>query len=167
MNKGFEVIEGHHLFNVPVDRVHVVIHPQSIVHSMVEYVDGSIIAQMGVTDMYFPIQNVLLHPERLENKFPSLDFAQLAKLTFEAPDMESFPCLGYAYEAARLGGTYPAVLNAANEIAVARFLADEVEFLNIPDIIRDALDAHEARPGSTLEEILEADSWARDRARKH
>lgn len=164
MNKGFEVIEAHHLFGIPLERTEVVIHPQSIIHSMVEYVDGSVIAQMGVTDMYLPIQNVLFYPERVENKVPSLDFTQLGRLTFEPPDMTSFPCLSYAYEAARLGGTYPAVLNAANEVAVARFLRDEIGFLAIPAIIRDVLDAHEGKPASSLEEVLAADAWARTRA---
>ncbi len=166
MNKGFEVIEAHHLFGVPVERIEVVIHPQSTIHSMVEFVDGSIIAQLGVTDMYLPIQNVLFYPERIANKFPSLDFVNLGRLTFEAPDLVNFPCLAYAYEAARLGGTYPTVLNAANEIAVARFLREEIPFIAIPEIIRDALDAHEGLPAKTLEEIMAADRWARDRARE-
>lgn len=166
MNKGFEVIEAHHLFSLPVERIDVVIHPQSIIHSMVEFVDGSIIAQLGVTDMYLPIQNVLFYPRRVPNKFPPLDFVSLARLTFEAPDLANFPCLAYAYEAARLGGTYPAVVNAANEIAVARFLAEEIPFLAIPEIIRDALDAHIARSAPSLEQILEADKWARERARR-
>lgn len=165
MNKGFEVIEAHHLFDLPVERIDVVIHPQSTIHSMVEFVDGSIIAQLGVTDMYLPIQNVLFHPHRVPNKFPPLDFVALAKLTFEAPDLVNFPCLAYAYEAARLGGTYPAVLNAANEIAVQRFLNEEIPFLAIAELVRAALDAHEASSAATLEEILRADSWARAFAR--
>ncbi len=166
MNKGFEVIESHHLFGLPVEHIDFVIHPQSIIHSMVEFVDGSIIAQLGVTDMYLPIQNVLFYPRRVPNKFPPLDFVTVGRLTFEAPDLANFPCLAYAYEAARLGGTYPAVVNAANEIAVARFLAEEIPFLAIPEIIRDALDAHVARPAPSLEEILDADAWARERARR-
>jgi len=164
MNKGFEVIEAHHLFGVPVERIEVVIHPQSTIHSMVEFVDGSIIAQLGVTDMYLPIQNVLFYPERVANKFPPLDFVGLGKLTFEPPDLVNFPCLAYAYEAARLGGTYPTVVNAANEIAVARFLREEIPFVAIPEIIRDALDAHEGGAAESLEEILAADKWARERA---
>lgn len=164
MNKGFEVIEAHHLFNVPVERIEVVIHPQSTIHSMVEFVDGSIIAQLGVTDMYLPIQNVLFYPERVANKFPPLDFISLGRLTFEPPDLVNFPCLAYAYEAARLGGTYPTVVNAANEVAVARFLREEIPFLGIPEIIRDALDAHEGGKAATLEEIMAADQWARRRA---
>jgi 1-deoxy-D-xylulose-5-phosphate reductoisomerase len=164
MNKGFEVIEAHHLFGLSVERIEVVIHPQSTIHSMVEFVDGSIIAQLGVTDMYLPIQNVLFFPQRIGNKFQALDFVRVGKLTFEAPDLESFPCLAYAYEAARLGGTYPTVVNAANEIAVARFLREEIPFLGIPATIREVLDAHEGGAASTLEEILEADRWARQRA---
>ncbi|MCX7625594.1 MAG: 1-deoxy-D-xylulose-5-phosphate reductoisomerase [Candidatus Sumerlaeaceae bacterium] len=164
MNKGFEVIEAHHLFNIPVERVEVVIHPQSTIHSMVEFVDGSIIAQLGVTDMYLPIQNVLFYPKRVANKFPPLDFVSIGKLTFEQPDLVNFPCLAYAYEAARLGGTYPTVVNAANEVAVARFLSEEIPFLGIPEIIRDALDAHEGGQAATLEEIMAVDRWARQRA---
>jgi 1-deoxy-D-xylulose-5-phosphate reductoisomerase len=164
MNKGFEMIEATHLFSVPPDRIEVVIHPQSTIHSMVEYVDGSIIAQMGRTDMYLPIQNVLMHPERLPNKFEPLDFAHLAKMTFEKPDLESFPCLAYAYEAASRGATYPAVLNGANEVAVARFLAGEIPFLDIAGTIRRALDSHKAAANPSLEDIQSADRWARESA---
>lgn len=165
MNKGFEVIEAAHLFSVPVEKVEVVIHPQSTIHSMIEYVDGSILAQLGVTDMYLPIQNVLFYPERFANKFPSLDFAGLSKLTFEKPDLENFPCLAYAYEAARLGGTYPTVLNAANEVAVARFLNGEIPFLRISETIRAALDAHESCSELTLAAIDAADNWTRNKVR--
>jgi 1-deoxy-D-xylulose-5-phosphate reductoisomerase len=143
MNKGFEVIEGSHLFDVPIDNIDVVIHPQSTVHSMVEYVDGSVIAQLGVTDMYFPIQHVLLYPKRLENKFPRLDLVSQGALTFEKPDHDAFPCLRFAYEAVRRGGSFPAVLNAANEVAVSRFIAGEIPFLGIPELVRGALDAWE------------------------
>ncbi|MGC8841541.1 MAG: 1-deoxy-D-xylulose-5-phosphate reductoisomerase [Candidatus Sumerlaeaceae bacterium] len=166
MNKGFEVVEAHHLFNVPVERIEVVIHPQSTIHSMVEFVDGSIIAQLGVTDMYLPIQNVLFYPERVANKFPPLDFVSVGRLTFEAPDLVNFPCLAYAYEAARLGGTYPTVLNAANEVAVARFLKEEIPFVAISEIIRNVLDAHEGQAAASLEEIMAADEWARKQAQK-
>lgn len=165
MNKGFEMIEAHHLFGIPPDHVEVLIHPQSTIHSMVEYVDGSIIAQLGVTDMYLPIQNVLLYPERLPNKFPALDLAQLGRLTFEKPDLDAFPCLAYAYEAAAAGGTYPAVLNAANEVAVARFLAGEIGFLRISELIRNALDAHESCSKCDLAAIQAADHWTRNRTR--
>jgi 1-deoxy-D-xylulose-5-phosphate reductoisomerase len=164
MNKGFEVIEATHLFDVPVSKVQVVIHPQSTIHSMVEYIDGSIIAQLGVTDMYLPIQNVLLYPDRRENRFESLDFAALGALTFEKPDAERFPCLGYAYEAADGGGTYPAVLNAANEIAVSRFLSGEIPFMRIPQVIRHALDAHDSCSSPDVAAIQAADQWARRKA---
>ncbi len=161
MNKGFEMIEATHLFSVPPGQVEVVIHPQSTIHSMVEYVDGSILAQMGQTDMYLPIQNVLFWPERLTNKFEPLDFAHLGKLTFEKPDHDSFPCLAYAYEAAGRGGTYPAVLNGANEIAVARFLDGEIPFLGIGERIRRAMDRHQAVASPDLQQIQAADRWAR------
>ncbi|MCX7017813.1 MAG: 1-deoxy-D-xylulose-5-phosphate reductoisomerase [bacterium] len=164
MNKGFEVIEGAHLFGVSAGMIQVVIHPQSVIHSMVEYVDGSVIAQLGVTDMYLPIQNALFHPERVANRFAPLDFARLGMLTFENPDMETFPCLRFAYEAASRGGTYPAVLNAANETAVARFLAGGMPFLAIADTIRGALEDHKPSGGCTLDDILAADRWARERA---
>lgn len=164
MNKGFEVIEGKHLFGIPAHDIQVVIHPQSTIHSMIEYMDGSIIAQLGVTDMYLPIQNVLLYPERMPNKFPLLDLADLKTLTFEPPDLEAFPCLAYAYEAAERGGTYPVALNAANETAVARFLAGEIPFLRIHEIIRQVLDAHESCFADSLMQIQRADRRARERA---
>ncbi len=162
MNKGFEVIEAAHLFNIPVEQVDVVVHPQSAIHSMVEYVDGSVIAQIGVTDMYFPIQNILLYPERQPNRFPPLDFAALGQMTFHEPDHENFPCLGYAYEAARRGGACPAVLNAANEVAVARFLAGEGSYLDIPATISEAMAAQSPGNGALLDDIREADRWARE-----
>jgi 1-deoxy-D-xylulose-5-phosphate reductoisomerase len=166
MNKGFEVIEGKHLFNVPVARIEVVIHPQSIVHSMVEYVDGSILAQLGVTDMYLPIQNVLFYPERVANTHPSLDFPALGMLSFESPDSGTFPCLRLAREAAEAGGTCPAVLNAANEVAVERFLAGDLGFLRIPAVVEDALEAHDRGPARCLADIMSADEWARAHARR-
>lgn len=167
MNKGFEAIEAAHLFDLPIDAVDVVVHPQSVIHSMVEYADGSIIAQLGVTDMYFPIQNILLYPERLENKFPPLNLAAVGQLTFEEPDRQNFPCLEFAYEAARRGGTMPAVLNGANEVAVARFLAGELGYLGIAEIIERAMAAHSPTAADTLDEICEADRWARDLAKNH
>ncbi|MGI8907063.1 MAG: 1-deoxy-D-xylulose-5-phosphate reductoisomerase [Candidatus Sumerlaeaceae bacterium] len=166
MNKGFEVMEAAHLFGIPASRVDVLVHPQSTVHSMVEYVDGSIIAQMGTTDMYLPIQNVLMYPERRPNRFAALDLARLGTLTFEQPDLDSFPCLRYAYDAAERGGTYPAVLNAANEVAVARFLAEEIPFLGIPETVYDALQAHDPLSAETLDQIQAADRWAREHARQ-
>jgi len=166
MNKGFEVIEGHHLFDVPVDRIEVAVHPQSIIHSMIEHEDGSMLAQLGVTDMYFPIANVLSHPRRLGNaRFQPLDLTRLGQFTFEGYDAEAFPCLGYAREAARRGGTYPAVLNAANEIAVQRFLEREIRFVEIPRIIDDCLQSHSSVAEAHLDDVRRADNWARDHAR--
>lgn len=166
MNKGFEVMEAAHLFGIPVEQVDVVVHPQSCIHSMVEYVDGSVIAQMGVTDMYFPIQNILLYPERLPNRFPPLNLAMLGQMTFFEPDRDNFPCLDFAYEAARKGSTMPAVLNAANEVAVARFLAGDISYLRLSETIRETMAAHEMKPEATLDDICKADAWARDFAAK-
>src|SRR5690606_26363643 len=150
MNKGFEVIEAHHLFGVDVGQVEIVVHPQSIVHSMVEFHDGSMLAQLGVTDMYFPIAYALGYPERLPNtRFEPLDFAALGRLTFEAYDPEVFRCPGFAYEAARLGATYPAVLNAANEVAVQLLLDGAVRFNEIPTLIEGALEAHRPQAADT------------------
>ena len=162
MNKGFEVIEGHHLFGEPVDKIEVLVHPQSVIHGMIEYQDGSMLAQLGVTDMYLPIANVLAYPRRLENRrFAPLDLAALGSLTFAKPDPEAFPCLGYAYESVRRGGTYPAVLNAANEVAVRRFLHGKIHFLDISHLIDAALQEHQSTPHPDLGTIAEADAWAR------
>jgi 1-deoxy-D-xylulose-5-phosphate reductoisomerase len=162
MNKGFEVIEVHHLFGAPPEKIEVIVHPQSAIHGMIEFEDGSMLAQMGVTDMYLPIANVLAYPKRLPNtRFAPLDLARLVSLTFEAADLEVFPCLRYAYEALRAGGTYPSVLNAANEVAVERFLAGEFRFLDIPETIDRALQSHRSTAHPTLETIAEADAWAR------
>jgi 1-deoxy-D-xylulose-5-phosphate reductoisomerase len=162
MNKGFEVIEGHHLFGIPTYKIDVLIHPQSIIHSLVEYVDGALLAQLSVADMYLPIQNALLFPERLPNRLAPLNLASLSALTFEQPDMERFPCLAYAYESARMGGTATVALNAANEVAVRRFLNREISFMRIPRIIRETLDRHEQLPSDNIEEIQEADRRARE-----
>ncbi len=164
MNKGFEVIECKHLFGVEVDRVEVVIHPQSIIHSMVEFVDGSVIALLSTADMYLPIQTALSYPERWENAFPRLDFCRLEQLTFERPDYDTFPCLSYAYEAARIGGTMPAVLNAANEVAVARFLNRDIAFTDIPRIITHVMHSHTPIPNPGLADIMTADAGARNEA---
>lgn len=164
MNKGFEAIEAHHLFQVPMSDIEVVVHPQSTIHSMVEFVDASILAQLGPTDMYLPIQNVLMHPQRRPNHFKPLDLPRLATLEFYAPDMERFPCLGLAYEAAQIGGTMPAILNAANEIAVARFLHGEIRYLDIPEIIREVMSEHSLATDPSLDDISAADGWARERA---
>ncbi|MEJ5348034.1 MAG: 1-deoxy-D-xylulose-5-phosphate reductoisomerase [Desulfosoma sp.] len=165
MNKGLEVIEAHWLFGVPVDAVVVHIHPESIVHSMVEYVDGSVIAQLGMPDMKIPIAYALSYPERLPVKAPRLDLFALGSLTFYPPDMEAFPCLNLAYQAARTGGTMPAVLNAANETAVEAFLSGQLGFTDIPGLIARVMDAHTVMPADSVQRIQEADRWARDTAR--
>lgn len=167
MNKGLEVIEAHWLFGVPVDQVDVIIHPQSIIHSLVEYVDGSLLAQLGVPDMRVPIQYALTYPERRPNAVPRLALETLTGLTFEAVDREKFPCLDLAYEAALAGGSSPAVLNAANEVAVQRFLNRRIGFDEIPTLIRKALDAHPRRAVGTVEEILEVDREVRRRLEEH
>jgi 1-deoxy-D-xylulose-5-phosphate reductoisomerase len=164
MNKGLEVIEASWLFGVPADRIDIVVHPQSIVHSMVEYIDGSILAQLGQTDMRIPIQYALTYPERWPCSLPPLDIHRLARLEFLPPDREKFHCLDLAYQALRTGGTAPAVLNAANEIAVDSFLNNRIGFNDIPNIIRTVLDEHPSQEASSLAAILKADVWARERA---
>jgi len=166
MNKGLEVIEASWLFGVSADEVDVAIHPQSIVHSMVEFVDGSVLAQLGVTDMRIAIQYALTYPERWNCPLPSLDIHRLSKLEFHEPDLEKFRCLHLAYRALRAGGTAPAVLNAANEVVVEAFLNDEVPFHSIPSIIETVLDAHTPKHAFSLEAILGADAWGREEARK-
>jgi len=166
MNKGLEVIEAHHLFGVGPEAIGVLIHPQSIVHSMVEFVDGSCIAQMSVPDMRGAIAYALSYPERLPGTVAPLDLPSLGRLTFERPDFESFPCLSYAYEALRAGGTVPAVLNAANEVAVEGFLSGRVGFNDIPAIIRRTMDVHERTGLKDIETVLKADAWAREHARR-
>jgi 1-deoxy-D-xylulose-5-phosphate reductoisomerase len=166
MNKGLEVIEAHWLFDIPPDRIDVVIHRQSIVHSMVEYRDGSVIAQMGIPDMRGPLAYALNYPERLPLGLPSLDLTKIKSLTFEPPDHKKFPCLGYAYEALRIGGTMPAVLNAANEVAVGAYLSGRIGFLAIARLIRKTMDGHVPQAAKNLEDVLEADRWGRERALK-
>ncbi|MDZ7362104.1 MAG: 1-deoxy-D-xylulose-5-phosphate reductoisomerase [candidate division KSB1 bacterium] len=166
MNKGLEVIEAHWLFEVAVDRIHVVIHPQSIIHSMVEFVDGSIKAQLGVPDMRVPIQYALTYPDRLPNEFPRLNFQQWRQLDFHEPDLEKFMCLRLAYEALREGGTAPAVLNAANEEAVHAFLAETIRFDRIPHLIDSALQKHQNHRQADFDGVLAADRWARDFVKK-
>ena len=161
MNKGLEVIEAHWLFGSRPDSIDVIVHPQSVVHSMVELVDGSIIAQLGVTDMRHAIQYALTWPDRRPSLLPPLDLAALSRLEFFAPDFERFPCLRLAYEALRAGGTMPAVLNAANEIAVNAFLAEQIPFGGIARLIEGACAAHTPRPVLDLETVLSADGWAR------
>ena len=164
MNKGLEVIEAGWLFGFEPDRISAVVHPQSIVHSMVEMVDGSIIAQLGVTDMRLMIQYALTYPERLPTDLPSLRLDQLSRLEFLEPDLERFPCLGLAYDAMRAGGTMPAAMSAANEVAVAAFLDQRIRFMDIPRIISLTMDAHDTEPCSSIELVLEADRWARGHA---
>lgn len=161
MNKALEMIEAHWLFDTPMKNIDVVVHPQSIIHSLVEFVDGNLMAQLGPTDMRLPIQYALTYPERAEGFLEPLDLVKLGSLTFEAPDTETFPSLNYAREAVRIGGTLPAVMNAANEVAVGRFLSDELTFAEIFQVVHEVMQQHE--PGSTadLASILEADGWAR------
>jgi 1-deoxy-D-xylulose-5-phosphate reductoisomerase len=164
MNKGLEVIEAKWLFDFEADEISVIVHPQSIVHSMVEMVDGSIIAQLGVTDMRHAIQYALTYPTRKPTELAPLDFTRISQLTFETPDFERFPCLSLAYKALKKGGTTPAALNAANEIAVQAFLDDKIRLSDIPKIIESVLDEHETKDASNLEIVLETDKWARNRA---
>ena len=164
MNKGLEVIEAHWLFGIPPDRIDVIIHRQSIIHSMVEFLDGSVIAQMGVPDMRGPLSYALNYPERLPLNLPPLNFEGIKALTFEPPDLKRFPCLGYAYEAIKTGGTMPVVLNAANEIAVQAYLGGRIGFLEIAGVIRRAMDRHVPQAAIDLEDVLEADRWGRETA---
>lgn len=164
MNKGLEVIEARWLFDFSADEISVLVHPQSIVHSLIEMIDGSIIAQMGVTDMKHAIQYALTFPQRKANCLPPLDFSKLAQLTFEAPDTEKFPCLALAYRALQIGGTMPAALNAANEIAVEAFLNGAIRLSDIPRIIEAVMNEHEPQSAASLETILETDARARKQA---
>jgi 1-deoxy-D-xylulose-5-phosphate reductoisomerase len=164
MNKGLEVIEASWLFGIEPDRVDVTVHPQSVVHSMVEFVDGSILAQLGLTDMRIPIQYALTYPERWECVLPPLDIHSLSKLEFLEPDAEKFRCLNLAYRALRTGGTAPAALNAANEIAVECFLNHQIGFNGISKMISAVLDAHVPESASSLKAVLKTDSWARKQA---
>jgi 1-deoxy-D-xylulose-5-phosphate reductoisomerase len=162
MNKGLEVIEAHWLFNYSVDQIDIVVHPQSVVHSMIELIDGSIIAQLGRTDMRHAIQYALTYPSRRPTLLPKLDLTSYSKLEFYALDHEKFPCVSLAYEALRAGGTMPATLNAANEVAVAMFLEEKIKFGEIPRLIQGACEAHTPQPVTSLETVLAADLWARE-----
>jgi len=164
MNKGLEVIEASWLFGVSHDEVEIAVHPQSVVHSMVEFVDGSVLAQLGVTDMRIAIQYALTYPERWRTSLPSLDINKLSALEFFEPDREKFPCLSLAYRALHAGGTAPAVVNAANEVAVEQFLRNGIAFHQIAQIIEEVLDEHLAEECSDLEAVLAADTWAREQA---
>jgi 1-deoxy-D-xylulose-5-phosphate reductoisomerase len=166
MNKGLEVIEARWLFGVSADQVNVVVHPQSIVHSLVEFVDGSIIAQLGIPDMRIPISYALNYPERLSNTLSPLDLTRIGALTFEPPDLKRFPCLRLGFEAIQACGTLPAVLNAANETTVEAFLNERIHFIDIPAVIEETLQRHDVRPivNGDIEIILDADRWARETA---
>jgi len=164
MNKGLEVIEAHWLFGVDADHIDVVIHPQSIVHSMVELNDGSVIAQLGVTDMRLPIQYACSYPERWETPLPTLDLARAGRLEFHEPALDRFPCLALAYRALRAGGTVPVVLNAANEVAVEAFLDGKLGFTAIPRVIEKTMNAHEIERVSTIDTVRRVDRWAREQA---
>jgi len=163
MNKGLEIIEAHHLFGMEIEKIEVMLHPQSIVHSLVEFVDGSVKAQLGMPDMRLPILYALCYPERVANpRIPRLNLLEHSPLTFHPPDEERFPCLRLAKEALRQGGTMPAVMNAANEVAVRKFLTGEVAFTDIPTLIAETMRRHTMPEGEpTLEDILRADTWAR------
>jgi 1-deoxy-D-xylulose-5-phosphate reductoisomerase len=162
INKGLEVIEARWLFGLPPDQIQVVIHPQSIIHSMVEFKDGSIKAQMGVPDMRIPIAHALSYPERLDHDFGRLDFGKMRNLTFQLPDFQKFEGLRLSYEALARGGTSTAVYNAADETAVQLFLSGEIRFTHIPRIIREAMERHVVLSNPSLDQILEADRWTRE-----
>ena len=166
MNKGLEVIEAHWLFNMPAEKIGVVVHPQSIIHSMVEYIDGCVIAQLGSPDMRAPIAYALSYPERCVSGIQKLDLVKIGALTFEEPDMVRVPALRLAFDALKTGRTYPAVLNAANEIAVAAFLDKKIGFTDIAVTVDKTMQAHEAYTPIELEEYLQADRWARETAQK-
>jgi 1-deoxy-D-xylulose-5-phosphate reductoisomerase len=165
MNKGLEVIEAHHLFGMSIDQVRIVVHPQSCVHSMVEFSDGSVKAHLGATDMRIPIQYAFSHPRRWSAPLEPVDFAALGRLDFAEPDLETFGCLRLALDAGRAGGTLPCVLNAANEVAVAAFLAGECGYLGIEETVEAVLAAHERESLESVEQLEDADAWARSRAR--
>ena len=166
MNKGLEVIEAKWLFDLKIDQIDILIHPQSILHSMVEYRDGSIIGQLGIPDMMIPISYALSYPRHIHNSLPPLDLETVGKLSFERPDMKRFKCLSLALKAAKKGGTLPVVLNGANEIAVDAFLNGRIGFLDIPDLIEKTMDAHTHAPVETIEAVMAADRWARDTAKE-
>jgi len=161
MNKGLEVIEAHWLFGFDHDQIGIVVHPESVVHSMIELVDGSVIAQMGVTDMRHAIQYALTYPERHSCTLPPLDLAAISSLHFEPPDLDRFPCVSLAYRALETGGTLPAAMNAANEEAVAAFLDERICLTEIPVVIEAVMDSHTSRPVDNIETVLEVDRVAR------
>jgi 1-deoxy-D-xylulose-5-phosphate reductoisomerase len=164
MNKGLEVVEARWLFDIPESQIEVMIHRESIIHSLVEYEDRSMIAQLGLPDMRTPISYAMRYPRRMQLDLPSLDLTEIAKLTFCKPDHDRFPCLGLGYESLQIGGTMPATMNAANEIAVEAFLNGGIRFTDIAEIIRNTMDVHTTKDVETLEDALEADRWAREKA---
>jgi 1-deoxy-D-xylulose-5-phosphate reductoisomerase len=166
MNKGLEVIEARWLFGIAPEKISVLVHPQSIIHSMVEYHDGAVVAQLGMPDMKGPIAYALSHPERLPDVSPALDLAMVGALTFEEPDGSRFPCLTYAYAALRAGGTMPAVLSAANEVGVKHFLEEKIGYNDIARVIKTTMDAHTPSRVKSIEDALKADLWARQEAEK-
>ncbi|MEK9825124.1 MAG: 1-deoxy-D-xylulose-5-phosphate reductoisomerase, partial [Methylotenera sp.] len=167
MNKGLEVIEAHWLFNAAAEQIDVVVHPQSVIHSMVEYNDGSVLAQLGNPDMRTPIAYGLGYPNRLESGVSSLDLLKIGSLDFSAPDVERFPCLRLAYDALNAGGTAPAILNAANEVAVEAFLAGRIGFMEIPHMIESVLSSSALDKVESIAQLVAVDTEARARARRH
>ena len=165
MNKGLEVIEAYWLFGFPVEKIDILIHPQSVVHCLVELNDGSLLAHMGIPDMQIPIQYALSFPERLSSPTPHFHLSEMGPLEFRFPDQKRFPCLGLAYQALQEGGTMPTVLSAANEVAVASFLAGEIQFLAIPSIIEQTMKQHQNAPLSSIEQALEVNQWSIERAK--
>ncbi|MGB8656429.1 MAG: 1-deoxy-D-xylulose-5-phosphate reductoisomerase [Candidatus Zixiibacteriota bacterium] len=166
MNKGLEVIEAHWLFGIPPDRISVLIHPQSIVHSLVEFVDGSVVAQMSVPDMKLPLQYALFYPQRVFSNNTTLDLGKIGQLTFAEPDHDKFPCLGLAYQALKMGGTAPAVLNGANEVGVRAFLDGRIRFPDIWEMVQEILNRHQVKTNPNLDDILNTEQWARQNAQE-
>ncbi len=166
MNKGLEVIEARWFFNIPANKIEIVIHPQSYLHSMVQFIDGTIIAQIGEHDMKIPIQYALFYPNRISNNFSRLELTKVGQLTFKKPNFNKFPCINLAYHALETGGTMPAVLNGANEIAVNAFLNSKISFSAIPLIIQNTMKEHKPKYNPNINDILDADYWARERALK-
>lgn len=164
MNKGLEVIEAKWFFNIPVNKIEIIIHPQSYVHSMIQFTDGTILAQISEHDMKIPIQYALFYPNRTSNKFSRLELTKIGQLTFKEPYFKKFPCIKLAYQALEIGGTMPAALNGANEIAVNAFLNNQIGFLAIPQIIQDTMKEHKPKYNPNINDILDADYWARERA---
>jgi 1-deoxy-D-xylulose-5-phosphate reductoisomerase len=164
MNKGLEVIEAHELFGVDYDHIDVVVHPQSVVHSMVEFTDGATIAQLSLPDMRLPIGYALAYPDRINTPFGRIDWTDLGRLDFEPPDLEAFPCLALAFEAGRRGETAPAWLNAANEVAVAAFLSGLISWVSIADVLREVLDRHDGTAAESAEVVIDVDRRARREA---